>query len=181
MHPTVIESFADRVSYFLPFHVRTSIFLGFSFIHPVHLFQKIGNFTKGTIHTLVMVAPLDESMKKTDNPLFGMGFLKVSRFQIRVGIEYENKGTVIEKRESGIEASPLKGKEWIEFPYWIKSIKTGKLLLACSSVLNGNHRTAFCDPSFMEISPDLVKPFLKAKGERPDWFTISFERIVDIT
>jgi len=144
------------------------------------LIEKIES-KKGQISTVYMLSDLDASMKKTGNPFFGKGFFKYSVFQVRFGISYENKGSTIEKREAGIEAQPPKGKTWIDFPYWMRSEKTGEILVACSSLKNGNSFSFFLDNEFNDLPKAEVENFLKAKNDfSPDWYTIGLKKILRV-
>jgi hypothetical protein len=65
--------------------------------------------------------------------------LKDSRFTVRIGVNYDNQAAVKEKRESGelpAENAGLIGREWIVFPYIMRSVKSGKYLVRCSPVHN---------------------------------------------
>jgi len=65
--------------------------------------------------------------------------LKDSRFTVRIGVNYDNQKAVVEKRENGdlpAENAGLIGREWIVFPYILRSIKSGKYMVRCSPVHN---------------------------------------------
>ena len=146
----------------------------------IDLIEKI-EARHGQISTLTMIDSLDNKMKKKGNPFFGRGFLKISTFQVRCGVSYENKATTKEKREEGIEAEPPKGKVWIDFPYWMISEKTGRVLLACSSVKNNNSKTIYVDRNFNGIEAENVKPFLKARSPfAPEWYTVELSKILRV-
>jgi len=134
----------------------------------------------GQISTVTMIDLLDGKMKKRNNPFFGRGLLKISTFQIRFGVAYENKATTKEKREEGIQAQTPRGKVWIDFPYWMESMKTGRVLVACSSVKNRNSKTVYVDRNFKVVNSDLIKPNLKARSEMPEWYTIELSKIVRV-
>lgn len=145
-----------------------------------NLIEKIEN-KKGQISTVTMISDLDSSMKKRNNPFFGRGFFKLSRFQIRFGVSYENKASTIEKREEGKLPEPPRGKIWIQFPYWMVSEKTNEILVACSSVKNSNSKRYFLNADFEEIDSEIVKPFLKASSDfTPDWYTIGLKKILRV-
>lgn len=126
------------------------------------------------------VAMLSEAKLKKGHP-FG-NVMKFSVFQVRFGVAYENKKAVIDGRADGslpsVPQSP-KGKTWIQFPYWMRSDKTNEILVACSSVLNGNRSTSYLDSGWNDIPMESAKPFLYASsGNRPLWFTIGLSGIL---
>jgi hypothetical protein len=64
-------------------------------------------------------------MRKGTQPLF-----KETTTVVRCGIAYDNRAIVVEKRESGdlpAENAGLSGKEWVEFPVILRSVKSGEL------------------------------------------------------
>lgn len=135
----------------------------------------------GQISTVTMIDLLDSKMKKRNNPYYGIGLLKISTFQIRFGVAYENKATTKEKREEGIEAQTARGKTWIDFPYWMTSDKTRRVLVACSSVKNKNSKTVYTDRNFNVVESDSIKPYLKARsGSMPEWYTIELSKIIRV-
>ena len=50
---------------------------------------------------------------------------RVMKRLVRVGINYENRAMTVEKRESGIPPTGLRGFEWVCFPHLLKN-KIGK-------------------------------------------------------
>lgn len=67
--------------------------------------------------------------------------IKESRFTVRIGVNYDNQAAVIAKREDGdlpAENAGLIGREWIVFPYVLRSIKSGKFMVRCTPVHNEN-------------------------------------------
>ena len=65
---------------------------------------------------------------------------KVSTFQCRMGVNYDNLKVVQEKREDGslpAENAGLNGMEWVQFPHLLRGIKSGKFQMRCTS-FNGN-------------------------------------------
>lgn len=66
--------------------------------------------------------------------------IKVSTFQCRVGVNYDNLKVVQEKRENGdlpAENAGLNGMEWVQFPHLLRGIKSGKYQIRCTA-FNGN-------------------------------------------
>jgi hypothetical protein len=65
--------------------------------------------------------------------------IKESRFTVRIGVNYDNQKAVQEKRESGdlpAENAGLIGREWVVFPYILRSLKTGKFQVRCTPIHN---------------------------------------------
>lgn len=65
--------------------------------------------------------------------------IKESRFAVRIGVNYDNQKAVVEKRESGelpAENAGLIGREWIVFPYILRSLKSGKFQVRCTPIHN---------------------------------------------
>ncbi len=123
------------------------------------------------------------SLKKTAPA--GLTVQKMSRFQVRIGVAYENKQAVKDIRAEGREAVPLSAKGWefVEFPFLVRSLKNGKLALACSSVLNGNHSREFYLNGLL-VAPESLSEFCYAadltSGDSPLWFTVYLENIRSI-
>ena len=67
--------------------------------------------------------------------------LKISKFQCKSGVNYENISAVKEKRKSGElpteNAGLNSGMEWVQFPYVLRGIKSGKYQFRCTKH-NGN-------------------------------------------
>jgi hypothetical protein len=64
-------------------------------------------------------------VRKGAQPLF-----KETHAIVRCGIAYDNRAIVIEGRENGdlpAENAGLSGKEWVEFPFLLRSVKSGEL------------------------------------------------------
>jgi hypothetical protein len=66
--------------------------------------------------------------------------IKVSTFQCRMGVNYDNLKVVQEKREDGslpAENAGLNGMEWVQFPHLLRGIKSGTYQMRCTR-FNGN-------------------------------------------
>ena len=144
-----------------------------------NLIKAVESFTVGSIHTLVCIDTADAKMRKTNNPHYGQGLIRVSRFQIRVGFSYEAKASTKEQREAGKEAQAPRGKVWIDNPYWMRSLKSNEVLLACSSVLNNNSKSWILNKNFNEV--EVEKEHFLAKGTPPNWYTVGLKKIIRIT
>lgn len=112
---------------------------------------------------------------------------KQSTYQVRLGVEYDNIQKVKDKREDGTlpaENQGLIGKEWVEYPVILRSIKTGELYLRCSTIPNQPSKTVFFDGD-KEVSREEVQPFCLA-SEFPknkssiDVFDIKLSDILEI-
>lgn len=111
---------------------------------------------------------------------------KESNGNVRLGIEYDNKKSVIEKRESGeipAENQGLKGMEWLQFPYLLQGKNSIHLRVYPT---NNNPIHAKYYKNGVEISKDEAKEYcLKSEipdrnGELPECLNIKIENIKTI-
>ena len=111
---------------------------------------------------------------------------KESNGNVRLGIEYDNKKSVIEKRESGeipAENQGLKGMEWLQFPYLLQGKNSIHLRVYPT---NNNPIHAKYYKNGVEISRDEAKEYcLKSEipdrnGELPECLNIKIENIKTI-
>jgi hypothetical protein len=70
------------------------------------------------------------------------GFKEVTGV-FRLGVEYENLGTTKEKRDSGVSIGGMKGKEWVQYPYLLKSEVSDNLLVRVYGAKNTKVETRF--------------------------------------
>jgi len=100
----------------------------------------------------------------------------------RLGIDYEELGVVQEKREQGITASGLKGKQWQKFPWFLEGANN-TLLLRVYTARNTKSTTTFV-LNGKEVSVEELEPFcLKSELDlRPHLtsFDINFNYIYKI-
>jgi hypothetical protein len=137
----------------------------------------------GQFRTITTISTANGHMNKRNNPFWDQ-LIKKSVFQMRLGVNYENKKDVIALREAGKLPEPPKGKVWIEHPYWMKSLKTGELLIAGTPVKGSKHSSTYFDLNFVEIPKETIKPYFKKKSKsafEPKWFTPEFRSVVRIT
>jgi hypothetical protein len=82
--------------------------------------------------------------------------VKVSTFQCRAGVNYDNLKTTKEGRENGslpAENAGLNGVEWVQFPHLLRGIKSGKYLFRCTA-FNGNPSKVVFMRGGVEIAKD---------------------------
>lgn len=111
---------------------------------------------------------------------------KMSTFQCRLGVNYDNIAVVGEKRTTGelpSDPQPLAWGEWLEFPYLITH--NNQLYVKCTPLHNNNtSKTKFLLDGY-EISKDVVKPMCLSsefsETRTNDAFTIKASSIIEIT
>jgi hypothetical protein len=94
------------------------------------IIEKAGSMS-GQICTVLQLRPA-----KLRAAFRGVDLVKFSRYQMRIGLEYENREIVKQIREDGKEASPLRGKHFVQYPYLLEGDKSGKKLLAGAPLSN---------------------------------------------
>jgi len=112
--------------------------------------------------------------------------IKVSTFQCRVGVNYDNLKVVQEKRENGdlpAENAGLNGMEWVQFPHLLRGIKSGKYQIRCTA-FNGNPSKVAFVRNGAEISREVALVGTLA-SEQPkdapsDVFNITVDSITHI-
>ena len=111
---------------------------------------------------------------------------KESFGNVRLGIDYDNKKSVIEKRETGeipAENQGLKGMEWIQFPYLLQGKNSVHLRVYPTA---NNPISAKYFRNGVEITKDEAKEYcLKSEipdrnGELPECLNIKIENIKTI-
>jgi hypothetical protein len=86
----------------------------------------------------------------------GIPTLKVSKFQTRIGVNYDHIGAVKTAREEGVlpaENAGLNGMEWVAFPHLLRGIKSGKHQIRCTR-FDGNPTVVTFLRNGVEISRD---------------------------
>lgn len=112
---------------------------------------------------------------------------KVSTFQCRAGVNYDNIAAVKEDRASGelpAENAGLNGVEWVAFPHLLRGIKSGKYQFRCTR-LNGGNRTAV---AFIRDGKEISREEAMAgtlasesrEGEQPEVFNVCVDNITHI-
>jgi hypothetical protein len=117
----------------------------------------------------------------------GPTFVKESRMVVRLGVDYDHQKTVVEKREDGTLPAVnqgLIGREWLIFPYLMRSEKSGKMLLRVTPVRTAtSHRATFWLGD-REVTRDEVKEWAYAaefaERDTPDAFDITVDNIVGV-
>ena len=112
--------------------------------------------------------------------------VKVSTFQCRMGVNYDNLKVVQEKREDGslpAENAGLNGMEWVQFPHLLRGIKSGKYQMRCTSFAGNASKVAFVRNG-AEITRDEALVGVLAselpKDDRSDVFNITVDSITHI-
>jgi hypothetical protein len=148
------------------------------------VFQKLDPISyllgrKGQIVTITAI----RSMKTRKGILSKI--LKRSTFQAQVGVNYDNKASVKEKRESGelpAENAGLPWGQWEIFPYVIEH--NGKRYFRFSTVKNNFQRQVSYFLDGKEVSKDLIESLCLAsefrEKESLDTFTFPIEGIESI-
>jgi hypothetical protein len=106
----------------------------------------------------------------------------------RIGIEYDNQKKVIEARQEGslpVENQGLRGMEWVEYPWLIRSIKSRKLYLR---LYKGTSDKIKPSVSFfkdgIEVPKETIQHYLTAKElqstENSNCFTCSVDSIISL-
>ena len=144
----------------------------------------VKGFGKGTIHTVHYTKKLKTLKGVTDE------IKKVSMTQGRFGVEYDHIQVVREGRNDcslpAENAGLQPGMEWDEYPYFLKSKKTGDIQLRVSRANSGISET-----KYFKNGQEITKAEAKAlclKSEFPDYkdkpaspvFNISVQKIDNI-
>lgn len=108
----------------------------------------------------------------------------------RVGIEYDHQKNVIEARSNGalpVENQGLKGMEWVEYPWLVRSLKTHKLYLRLYKGTNSElHPSVKFFNDGIEVPKETIQHYLTAKenqstGDNPtDCFYCSVDSILSL-
>jgi hypothetical protein len=117
----------------------------------------------------------------------GPSYVKESRMVVRLGVDYDNQKMVAEKREDGTLPATnqgLIGREWLIFPYLMRSEKSGKMLMRVTPVRTAtSHRSTFWLED-REVTRDEVKEWAYAaefaERETPDAFDLTVDNIVEV-
>jgi hypothetical protein len=112
--------------------------------------------------------------------------LKVSTFQCRAGVNYDNLTSTKEGRADGslpAENAGLNGVEWVVFPHVLRGIKSGKYQFRCTA-FNGNPSKIKFVRDGVEIERDAALVGAAAKefprDEAPTVFNISISNLTHI-
>lgn len=105
----------------------------------------------------------------------------------RIGVEYDHLKAVQEKRENGelpAENAGLKGMEWVQYPFILRSLKTGKLLLRLAKgTSKTTHPCASWTKNGEPVSKEEIAPSLLAKELAPnegDCLTVCLDDLIRI-
>ncbi len=140
---------------------------------------------RGQFHSILTRRPCEMRAAHRGTPLF-----KVSYLTVKLGCEYDNQAKVQEKRENGelpTENRGLVGKEFVLYPFIKRSIKSGKLMLACTPVHNDSavHFSRFERSDGTEVGREEAMALCTAKEfpSKRDWFgamDIMVDNIVEV-
>lgn len=132
---------------------------------------------KGQIATLVTSRPM--KVRKGCAPI-----QKVSKFQCRVGVTYDNIAAVQDKRDSGelpAENAGLPWGQWHMFPYVIEH--KGEYYFRCTTLNGGNRYPSVYLRDGVEIAADEAKVDCLASefksGPASDVFNIKVSSILE--
>jgi hypothetical protein len=112
--------------------------------------------------------------------------VKESRFTVRIGVNYDNIAKVQENRENGTlpaENAGLIGREWIVFPYILRTLKSGKYLVRCTPVHNAPRSVEFsCNGKTITREEAAKTAYASEFAEREptEAFDITVDNIVEI-
>lgn len=112
---------------------------------------------------------------------------KASSCVVRLGVNYDNISTVQAKRENGelpAENQGLKGKEWVQFPLILRSVKSGGLLVRVSTVPGQLPATTYF-LNGKEVTKDDARPVCLAsefpeRDEPPVTFDLALDRLTEL-
>jgi hypothetical protein len=106
---------------------------------------------------------------------------------LRMGVAYDNKSAVIEKRENGelpSENQGLNGYKWIMFPYILESIKSGSLQLRVTTANNTKYESHYYlngkEVSKEKLNGIALASELQSSGTMADVFNLKIENILEI-
>lgn len=111
-------------------------------------------------------------------------FFKESTTVVRVGINYDNRAVVKERRESGElpeENQGLIGRNWIEFPFLLQATKSGDLMIRmtpCSTDIKAKTRYFTLDQNEnqIDISKDeVIKYCLASEYAKKEEAPLAFD------
>lgn len=95
--------------------------------------------------------------------------VKSTRMVGRIGVEYDNLAAVQEKRENGelpAENQGLNGMEWIEKPYLLRAIKSGRYLVR---LYKGTSDKVHPEVHFFRNGTEVERGTLKGIVASKDW------------
>ena len=145
----------------------------------VDIFKAIENYKAGT-----WVAILWEKELKTRKGIESV-VVKKTEATLRMGVTYDNKASVIEKRETGElpkENQGLPYGTWYRFPYLIEH--KGNLQLRVTTSQNTKYNTKYyidgIEATKDEVRELVLKSEIESNGERPEVFNIKIENVVAI-
>ncbi len=141
--------------------------------------KAIDNYKAGT-----WVAILWEKELKTRKGIKSV-VTKKTEATLRMGVAYDNKASVIEKRETGElpkENQGLPYGTWHMFPYLIEH--KGNLQLRVTTSQNTKYNTHYyidgIEATKDEVRELVLKSEIESNGERPEVFNIKIENVVAI-
>ena len=113
--------------------------------------------------------------------------IKESRMTVRLGVDYDNQQIVQDKRDDGRlpeDNQGLIGREWLIFPYLMRSVKSGKYLLRVTPVRNGTSASSRFTVGDREVSREEAAQWAYAQEfaerETPDAFDLTVDNIVEV-
>lgn len=109
---------------------------------------------------------------------------KLSKMQVRVGLDYNNQAAVIEKHESGaVEKKGLPASMVKLSRSHYRNNVTGEDMIGCVPTQNRGEVKFFVDgveTPLAQIENDLPSSAFKSSSEKPDWILLKVKNIVDI-
>lgn len=121
---------------------------------------------------------------KKRGSLNGRNVEKMSKTQVRVGLDYNNQTSVIEKHESGeVEKKGLPASMQKISRTHYRNVVTGDDMIGCTPTQNRGDVKFFVDgveTPLEQIQNDLPTSAYKSSGEKPDWMLFKVQHIVDL-
>lgn len=121
---------------------------------------------------------------KKRGALNGCNVEKMSKMQVRVGLEYNNQANVIEKHESGeVEKKGLPASMVKLSRTHYRNQVTGEDMIGCTPTQNRGEVKYFVDgveTTLEQIQDDLPTSAYKSSEEKPDWILLKVKNIVDL-
>lgn len=121
---------------------------------------------------------------KKRGSLNGRNVEKMSKTQVRVGLDYNNQTAVIEKHESGeVEKKGLPASMVKISRTHYRNVVTGDDMIGCVPTQNRGEVKFFVDgveTPLEQIQDSLPSSAYKSSGEKPDWMFFKAKNIVEI-
>lgn len=121
---------------------------------------------------------------KKRGSLNGRKVEKMSKTQVRVGLDYNNQAAVIEKHESGeVEKKGLPASMVKISRTHYRNVVTGEDMIGCVPTQNRGEVAFFVDgveTPLEQIQDSLPSSAFKSSGEKPDWMFLKVKNILEI-